>query len=103
MPDISFAQITVCQTQAFWCSFPGNYPSGQLCHCNSFMGPLPGYTINPNTTMNPGRSNPLPGDEEDEEEVDLSSEQSDCLNGLGNCSGSFKSLAKKKKPKRSRQ
>lgn len=48
-------QMYVCQTPQFWCAFPyaPGVPSGTVCHCNSWAGPVVGYSINPNQAAAP--------------------------------------------------
>src|SRR5262249_8128607 len=90
----TIGQVMVCQTQTFWCSFPGAGPSGVPCYCNTFWGPISGLSINPyaNKPMpqgpNPRNKDPEP---DPDHEIDLGKQGNDCLNGLGNCSGSFRS------------
>jgi len=70
--------MMVCQTPTFWCSFPGNAPSGLPCYCLSGFGlPVNGYSINPSQQAPEPESEPV------------SDEVEDCLNGLGNCEGDF--------------
>jgi hypothetical protein len=97
-PSTVQAQYTVCQTQTFWCAFPGSFPSGQACYCNSFYGPINGISINPTQYMPQPRDSR--GGGEEEETIDIGEEAEDCLNGLGNCEGRFKSAVQKKKKRR---
>jgi hypothetical protein len=99
-PVPTFAQATVtyaCQTPTFWCVFiwsPG-VPNGTSCYCNTYMGPVTGYTIDPSgmnnaptlpkpqrpTNLDPPKTRPVP------EDPKIASD--DCYKGLGNCPGSF--------------
>lgn len=88
----------VCQTPSFWCSFiwSRGVPNGTSCYCNTYMGPVSGYSIDPSgmndaptlptpqrpTDLDPPRDRPTPS-----REPDVSSD--DCYKGLGNCPGSF--------------
>ena len=121
------AQMMVCQTPAFWCSFPGDGPSRLNCYCMTYRGPVPGYTINPREVARLRSPLPPPPDMDDlpvarrpydppvtrrpydapvtqrpydpppvsrrpapqEEVIDLEAGDSECFNGLGNCTGSF--------------
>ncbi len=90
------AQIMVCQTPTFWCSFPGNAPSNLPCYCNTGFGRVNGYSINPNQQRPAPRPRPRPNDEEDD--VNTTSDQAtkDCLNGLGNCDGSYRNAIRRR-------
>lgn len=101
--------IMICQTPAFWCVVPSqDYPTGVPCWCNTPMGPVVGRAINPRQVVQQSApSKPSKhGRDEPEEEIDLGGKADDCLNGLGNCDGSFASLvrknAKTRAPKESR-
>jgi hypothetical protein len=96
------AQMMVCQTQYFWCSFPGNAPSNLQCYCNTYYGPIYGYSINPNEFARQPQESPIPQERQPQEsrpgrdtepipqeEIILDEEAEDCLNGLGNCDGTF--------------
>jgi hypothetical protein len=73
------------------------------------MGPIGGFAINPRQVIQqtPSPRPPKGGDKrpseegEPEEEIDLGEKADDCLNGLGNCSGDFKSLVRQKAKKSS--
>jgi hypothetical protein len=81
LPSPASAQMMVCQTPAFWCSFPGNAPSGLPCYCLTSWGmPVNGYSINPSQST-PQLPDPEPESVPDEVE--------ECLNGLGSCEGDF--------------
>ena len=97
IPSRASAQVMVCQTRTFWCSFPGSAPSNLPCYCNAPYGIVNGFSINPSQVMKPQRqrrTDPNPPPEQEQEEVDISDESKDCLNGLGNCSGSFRSAVR---------
>lgn len=90
--------IMVCQTPTFWCAVPApDFPTGTPCWCNTPRGPVNGLGINPRQVIQQTPTQrPRGGSKEptrnDEEVIDLGGKADDCLNGLGNCSGSFKSL-----------
>ncbi len=86
----------VCQTPAFWCAIPGKAPNGYPCYCNTMYGSIGGTAIDPAPYNVP---NPEQVDDDDEE-VNIDEGTADCLNGLGECKGKFKSAVKKKKRKR---
>lgn len=95
--------IMVCQTPVFWCVVPSqDYPTGVPCWCNSMAGPVGGYAINPRQVAH--QSAPPPSTSQPtrdrgtspDEEIDLGGKAGDCLNGLGNCDGSFTTLVRSK-------
>jgi hypothetical protein len=94
------AGIMVCQTPAFWCTVPSpDYPTGTPCWCNlDAMGyqRMNGYAINPRQVVQEAERKRGGGEDGGPDVVDLGDEADDCLNGLGNCDGSFKSLVKRK-------
>lgn len=95
-PQAAQAQYMVCQTPTFWCAVPGRAPNGYPCWCNTAFGPVGGQAIDPTPYIQ--SQNPDRGDED--EEINLESDAQDCLNGLGECKGTFKSAVKKKRNRR---
>lgn len=93
------AQQMVCQTSAFWCVVPGKAPNGYPCWCNTMYGPVSGFAIDPEPILHPSSRS---SNEDEEEEITLDSAAEECLNGLGECQGKFKSTVKKNKNKRRR-
>lgn len=97
--------MMVCQTPAFWCSFPGSAPNGLPCYCMTPYGSVPGYSINPVSVMQPPqqpqrpRTRPVPdtrrAEPADDEEIVLDEDSDACLNGLGDCRGSFRKAVQK--------
>jgi hypothetical protein len=102
-PSPAFAQYQstatyVCQTPTFWCSFlwSRGVPNGTSCYCNTYGGPVSGYSIDPSgmnnaptlpTPQTPTKLDPPSDRPRPTGEPDISSD--DCYKGLGNCPGSF--------------
>lgn len=101
-------QMYVCQTPQFWCSFQhhqSGVPDGTQCYCNSWQGPVGGYSIDPNRgggrttggkptaggpetripdTRIPDRRTPPPV------ATGGGGDSDDCFRGLGNCEGHYR-------------
>ena len=92
----------VCQTANFWCSFNevSGVPNGTPCHCNTLLGPVPGFSIDPGGVSNaprlPKPQKPQPsqgGGKPQTNEDPVTVGADDCYKGLGNCPGSFAKAA----------
>lgn len=90
----------VCQTPAFWCAFVWSrgVQNGTTCYCNTYMGPVYGYSIDPSgvadapTLPKPQRPDlDRPARPAPSEDPDVAAD--DCYKGLGNCAGSFMASA----------
>ncbi len=106
-------KIYVCQAPTFWCSVPHAnpaVPNGSACYCNTVMGPVNGYTIDPTgyrpapVPTWPQRPRPVPPPVQPAPQMTPNGKAEpttgDCYKGLGNCSGTFQSAyIRRQKPR----